>query len=162
MITDISVPKPDSIHWTFDPRATVVSEDHWNPQLAFEEAGTFTVTMTSFFQSCEYSVIKQMEVNPYDPKSVLEKLPGYKPIESAEVSPNPGNGTFSVAVKLSKKFNVSIRIYDVLGVKHYDKNWSEVDNISETIALEKSPEGMYLLRAVTDSDARDIRIIIKK
>jgi hypothetical protein len=162
VVTDISVPKPDSIAWLFDPSAKILNADQWAPQLSFDNAGTYAVSMTGYFDGCAYTVTKNLSLNPYEPAAAEEKLPDYHPIESLVVSPNPSNGAFKVAVKLNKKYNLSLVIYDVLGVKHYTKSWDNVEEIDLDIVLDKAAKGIYLIRAITDSDARDAKIIIEK
>jgi hypothetical protein len=162
VIIDVSVPKPDSIYWIFDPQSIVISNDQWSPQLRFMEAGTYFVSMTGYFGGCDYSVTKNMTVNPYDPSVEKEKLPGYKPIQSVTVTPNPSSGEFEVTVTLSKKYNLSIVVYDVLGTAHYQNSWTGVEGIKHTIILSNASSGVYLLRAVTESDAQDVRLLINK
>lgn len=162
VITDISVPKPDSIAWLFDPGAKILNTDQWSPQLSFAAAGSYALTMTGYFDGCAYAVTKTLTLNPYDPDVKAEKLPGYRPIESLSVSPNPSSGAFKVSVKLNKKYNLSLVIYDVMGVQHYTKSWENVDHVAADISLDKSGKGIYLIRAITESDAKDAKIIIEK
>jgi hypothetical protein len=162
VVSDVSVPKPDSIHWIFDPAAVVLSDDQFNPEIRFVNAGTYSVTMTGYFGACDYAVTKILTVNPYDPDVVLEQLPGYEPILSFDVSPNPSNGQFEVKAKLSKKYNVSLVIYDVVGGVHYRNNWESVDELNQPIALTGLASGLYLVRLITDSDAREVRMVITK
>jgi len=162
VIIDVSVPKPDSIYWIFDPQAIVINNDQWSPQLRFLNAGTYFVSMTGYFGGCDYNVTKNMTVSPYDPSIEKEKLPGYKPIQSVAVTPNPSSGDFDVVIKLAKKYNVSIVVYDVLGNRHYDDTWESVEELTQRITLDNVSAGVYLLRVVTESDAQDIRILINK
>jgi hypothetical protein len=162
VIIDVSVPKPDSIYWVFDPQALVISNDQWSPRLKFLNAGTYFVSMTGYFGGCDYNVTKDMTVSPYDPSVEKEKLPGYKPIQSVAVSPNPSTGEFDVVIKLAKKYNLSIVVYDVLGNRHYDNTWESIEELTQHIILNDVSAGVYLLRAVTESDAQDVRILINK
>jgi len=162
VIIDVSVPKPDSIYWVFDPQAIVINNDQWSPELRFLNAGTYFVSMTGYFGGCDYNVTKNMTVSPYDPSIEKEKLPGYKPIQSVAVTPNPSAGDFDVVIKLAKKYNVSIVVYDVLGNRHYDDTWESVEELTQRITLDNVSAGVYLLRVVTESDAQDVRIVINK
>ena len=67
-----------------------------------------------------------------------------------------------MAVKLNKKYNLSLVIYDVLGVKHYSKSWDNVEEMDLDIVLDKAAKGIYLIRAITESDAKEAKIIIEK
>jgi hypothetical protein len=162
VIIDVSVPKPDSIYWIFDPKAIVINNDGWSPQLHFVEAGTYFVGMTGYFGGCDYAQAANIIVKPYDPSIVDEKLPSYKPIQSVSVTPNPSSGQFDISVTLAKKYNLSIVVYDVLGNRHYDKTWESIDALKQTITLNDVSAGVYLLRVVTESDAQDVRLLINK
>jgi hypothetical protein len=118
--------------------------------------------MTGYFGGCDYSITKNMTVSPYDPRIEKEKLPGYKPIESVSVTPNPSNGKFDLSVKLLKKYNLSVTVYDVLGNIHYANTWNSIEELKQTIVLDNVSAGVYLLRVVTESDAQDVRILINK
>ncbi|HEY9008103.1 MAG TPA: T9SS type A sorting domain-containing protein [Ohtaekwangia sp.] len=162
VITEVSVPKPDSIYWIFDPKAIVISNDGWSPEIRFAEAGTYFVGMTGYFGGCDYAQTRNITIKPYDPSIVKEKLPSYKPIQSVSVSPNPSSGQFDVSVTLAKKYNLSIIVYDVLGNRHYDNTWESIESLKETITLDDVSTGVYLLRVVTESDAQDVRLLINK
>jgi hypothetical protein len=162
VIIDVSVPKPDSIYWIFDPKAIVINNDGWSPQLHFVEAGTYFIGMTGYFGGCDYAQAANITVNPYDPSIIDEKLPNYKPIQSVSVTPNPSSGQFEISVTLAKKYNLSIVVYDVLGNRHYNNTWESIDALKETITLNDVSAGVYLLRVVTESDAQDVRLLINK
>jgi hypothetical protein len=162
IITDISVPKPDSIIWEFDANAIVLNDDQWSPLLKFKEPGTYSVSMTGFFGACEYTVVKNVFVSPFDPSPVPEKAPGYTPIESMSVTPNPSSGEFEVTVKLNKKRNLSIVVCDMLGVTHYTNSWESIDAVAQKVVLPNIASGVYLVRVITETDAKETRVVIKK
>jgi SprB repeat len=162
LIREISRPQPDSIHWTFDSKATIVKKNQWSPEIVFKEPGEYTITMTGYFQACDYSAKRTLLLNPYDPEATEVKTPGWKSIESVVLNPNPTTGEFEVTIKLSKKYKLSLSLYDVLGISHYNKSWESVQAASEKITLPDLAPGVYVLRAVTPSEARDIRVVINK
>ncbi len=161
-IVDISVPKPDSIVWVFDPAAIIIDDNPLSPAVKFMEPGTYMVNMTGYFEGCDYTTIKSITVNPFDPNAAQEALPGYQAIQSLSVSPNPSSGEFDINLKLNGKYRVSVMIYDVLGVERYTHNWADVVELNETIAITNATTGVYMMRVVTEKDARDVRIIINK
>jgi hypothetical protein len=161
-LVDISTPKPDSIHWKFDPSLVIVNPNSSNPTLKLGQPGNYDVTMTGYFEGCYYSVTKQLNVDPYDPLTENEKLPGYKPIQTLTASPNPTNGILTVQVGLSKAYRLTLDIFNTLGSRLYSKQWAAVNGVSERIDLTSAPTGVYLLRVVTDSDAREMRFVINK
>lgn len=162
ILTEISVPKPDSIHWVFDENATVIDNDQWNPMLKFQKEGVYTVTMTGFFAGCDYSVVKSLYLNPYDPSIEKERDPEFKPIQDVIVSPNPSPGAFDVTVLMNSTYNVSIKVYDVLGAIHYAKEWAAEKEVADHVTMDRASSGVYVLRVVTERDAHDVRIIINK
>ncbi|HKY56296.1 MAG TPA: T9SS type A sorting domain-containing protein [Anaerolineales bacterium] len=161
IIKEISIPKPDSLTWTFDPAAIIIDEDPWSPQLKFSMAGTYYISMTGFFSGCDYSVEKTLALNPFDP-SAPTQTEGYRPIESVDVSPNPGPGEFNLKVVLRKNYNLSVIVYDMMGVPHHENRYQLVKGVEQKINLTQASEGIYLIRVITDSDARDIRIIVQR
>lgn len=161
IVTEISVPKPDSIIWDFGTSARLLNENQWAPEIKFEKAGTFAVNMTGFFGGCDYAVTKNIFVSPFDASGQPEKQPGFKPIERFEVSPNPSSGEFEVMIDLNKKYNVSVIVYDMLGSVHFTKQWEETTSVKQNVQLTNAAAGIYLVRAITESDAKDIRIVIK-
>jgi hypothetical protein len=162
VIKELSYPKPDSIEWTFDENALIVNADKWSPQILFKEAGDYMATMTAYYGDCAYIVTKKLSLSPYDPNAIPVKDPEYKAIESVDVSPNPNNGEFEVVVKLSKKYKVSILVYDVLGGVHYNTSTERTQQVNRTINIKDAAAGVYLLRVITETDARDVRIIVNK
>ena len=162
MVTDISVPKPDSIVWSFDSRAHVLDANAWQPKIKFDGAGTYVVGMAGYFGGCVYTVDRTLSINPYDPEQVKTLTPSYKAIKSVEVTPNPNNGQFTVHVSLNYKHRVSLIVYDVSGVARYNNAWASTDGITEVVNLGSVSSGVYLVRVVTNSEAEDVRIIVTK
>lgn len=163
VIIDISVPKPDSVHWGFDDRATLVDDQELAAQLMFTQAGDYVVSMTGYFGGCDYNIAKFITVNPYDPNAPDERLPGYRPIENATVTPNPTTGEFYVTVRLTKKYPVSLLVYDMIGMVHYAHHWDLVQEIQDhKIRLSDVAAGIYLVRIITETDAKDIRLLVER
>lgn len=160
VIKEISLPKPDSIHWVFDPRSIVISNDQWAPQIKFDEPGLYTVSMTGFYQDCGYTIEKVITLKPFEPNETPKH--DYRSITSVSVNPNPGNGNFNIQITLAKKSNLSISVYDLLGVIQYADHLDEAREINESIDLRHAAAGIYLMRMVTDTDARDVRLIIQR
>lgn len=162
VITDISVPKPDSIQWTFDPQAIVISKDLWAPQIKFNSEGTYWVETKSFFSGCGYVLRKIFDLKPYDPNAKPSKAKGYRTIESMDVSPNPSNGEFDLSIKLSAKSKLTVTIFDMLGVVQFTNAWEPTTEIKTKITLPNVASGIYMLRATAETDAKDVRLSINK
>ncbi len=162
VITDISVPKPDSIHWTFDATAQILNANPWMPEIKFAGAGSYPILMTSYFGDCAYVVTKNVQLSPFDPDRAEEALPGVSPIQSMTVTPNPTSGEFTVSVTLNKKRNLSLLVFDIVGNILYQKNYEEVSSVEQYINLTTPSSGLYMVRAITEPDAKDVRIVINK
>ncbi|MFM8911596.1 MAG: T9SS type A sorting domain-containing protein, partial [Flammeovirgaceae bacterium] len=162
VITDISLPKPDSIQWTFDPQAIIIKKDQWAPQIKFATEGKYWVEMKSHFAGCAYTLRKNLDLKPYDPTAKPSKAKGYRTIETVEVSPNPSNGEFDLAIKLNTKSKVTVIIFDMLGVIQFSSTWDTTTEIKTKIALPNVAAGIYMLRATSETDAKDVRLSLSK
>jgi hypothetical protein len=159
VLMDISLPKPDSVRWAFDEAAHILDSNPNAPQIIFKEPGSYQVEMTGYYMGCSYTLSKTLEVKEYE-APVLDST--YRSIKSLQASPNPSAGEVNCVVKLSKTYNLTLEVYDVLGIKHYHQSWSQVKELEHLLDLRQLPSGIYLLRAITDSDARDVRLVITK
>jgi large repetitive protein len=162
VLIDISVPRPDSIHWSFDSRAQVISDNQWAPQVQFPTEGIYTVNMTGFFGGCDYLLTKTLDVKPYDPSAALEKGAGYRTILSANVSPNPTRGPFTLDVQLTKPSRITLLVYDVLGTIHYQDTRDRQEQFTQEIDLSLAASGIYVLRVIAEADASEIRLSLSK
>jgi hypothetical protein len=161
--TDISVPRPDSIQWTFDPRIVIVDDDKWSPQMLFTEAGKFTMSMAGFYSGCNYTITKTLSINPFDPEAVLIDEPKYKAIEEFEVYPNPSTtGNFDIDIKLSHKQYILVTVLDALGTVKQTRYWEKVKQVKDNITMANVVAGLYLVRVVTETDVRETRVMIDR
>ena len=55
-----------------------------------------------------------------------------------------------------------LTITDIKGLEHYRKSWQNVDQLSTTINLSQEVAGTYFLRAITENDVRELKIILQK
>jgi large repetitive protein len=159
---DISVPKPDSIDWIFDPRIVVVKPDKWSPQMLFKEAGSFVMSMKGHYEGCDYLITKTLTINPYDPDAaILKNLSRDKAIQEFAVFPNPSvNGNVKLSIKLGSKQYISVSIIDLMGLVRQTYKWDKVKEVSEAMVLENIVIGLYVVRVVTETDVRELRLII--
>jgi large repetitive protein len=162
ILTDVSVPRPDSIAWTFSSNLEVIDKNPWAPKIRFAEAGNYPVTMTSYFGDCAYTVTKTIFLQPFDPNRKDDKLPGVKPIQSLSVSPNPSTGSFTVSVTLNRKRNLSLMVYATTGNIVYQNKYTDVEQVDQLITVNNAANGLYLVRAITESDAKEVKVIINR
>ncbi|HEX8547729.1 MAG TPA: T9SS type A sorting domain-containing protein [Cytophagaceae bacterium] len=162
IIPEVSRPKPDSLFWTFDPAAIVIDTNKAMPEIRFNQEGKYKIAMTGYFGGCVYTLEKEVDVKPFDPGKGEPLLPGYRPIDQVQVTPNPNDGFFNLKVKLIKKQQLVAIIIDLLGNEQYKKFWDYIDEVDERIEIPEIPSGSYLIRLITDNDAREVKIIVRK
>jgi SprB repeat/Secretion system C-terminal sorting domain len=159
--TEISVPKPDSVHWIFDPNIIVVKNDKWSPQILLKEAGKFVMSMTGYYGGCDYVITKTLTINPYDPQAVLIDKSKDKAIQEFEVFPNPSvNGNVTLSIKLGRKQYISVSIIDIMGLVRQTYKWDKVKEVNEAMVIDNIVTGLYVVRVITETDVRELRLII--
>lgn len=165
VIREISVPKPDSVEWTFDPTIKVVTPDTWSPQIMVEAPGNYAIEMKGYFGGCDYTSTLSITINPFDPDGKFKNtdIP-LKAIKTMAVTPNPNDGEFNVAIELAAKQHLVVSVIDVSGVTHFHQTWNKTLSINERINIRErtSSSGIFIVRAVTDTDAQEIRILIDR
>lgn len=164
VIREISVPKPDSIEWTFDPDIKVLVNDPWSPQITVDEPGNYAISLKGFFDGCEYSHSLTLNINPFDPVRHNGLSTPSNGIKEMSVSPNPNNGTFEVVVELNTRQRLAMKVIDVLGMVRFQENWEQTLNVTKEVDLSTSTlaSGIYVVQAITDTDVREVRIVINR
>ncbi|GAA3912449.1 T9SS type A sorting domain-containing protein [Chitinophaga oryziterrae] len=162
VIKDISLPAPDNISWTYSPEAVFMGYDGIAPLIKFNKEGNYWIEMTATFGSCTYSLKKDIVINTYDPLAgPVYTLPVHV-IDTVLLSPNPNNGYFSFEVKMVKKQQVVVSVYDMNGRLVDSKQYSPALQIDDKFALSNTVSGTYLLRVIAENDSKDVRFIISK
>jgi hypothetical protein len=163
VIKEISVPKPDSIRWTFDPAITILSEDVWSPLITIREPGSYAISMRGYFGGCDYSNTLTITINPFDPEIKVGKDIPVQVVKSLTATPNSTDGRFEISVELNTKQRLAIAVYDMLGTPHYKQSWSKTSGVTTSVDISSTvSSGVYVVRAVTDTDAKDILLVITK
>ena len=162
VVVDISRPLPDKVKWIFDKNTQVIDSVSTTPKIRFPNPGTYQVVMNASFGDCEYSLGETITIKPYDPNTPKVLLPGVRPIEVFSITPNPNTGEFTVKVTLVKSHALVILIYDVRGNEVYRKNWQDIKEINEAIKLPDSQSGAFLVRVITENDAKELKMIVNK
>lgn len=163
IVKEVSVPKPDSVNWHFDPATIILSlDDPFSPEIQFAQPGTYQMGMTAFFGNCSYRVDKTLNVQSYDSLPNIPNPNAFEIIEELGIYPNPNNGVFEVKVKMSRAQILVLMITDLEGKELYRKRWEDIDRLDERVSLGSIPSGTYLLQVLTDNDAREIRIVVSQ
>ena len=162
VIKEVSMPIPDSVHWSFDPAAQVI-ENGASPRIKFNAPGNYWVAMTGFFKGCAYSIRKTVYINAYDPDAGLVYEPPVQVIDTVILYPNPNSGQFSVRVKLSRKQKLIMLVQDMgTGREVVRRTYDPVLLTDDQFALGNISNGTYVLRVIAENDSRDVLFIIKR
>ena len=94
-------------------------------------------------------------VSPFD----LGFETGLTSIIKATLSPNPFVGQLQISLDLSGRSDARVLVYDLSGQLVKEKTWNQVSNIHETMDLENLHAGMYLVKIVTESENKTLRLI---
>ncbi len=161
-ITEISLPAPDKVVWTFSPEAQLLGYDRGTPLIKFNNPGSYWIEMAATFEACTYSLRKNIEINEYDPLSG----PGYDVpvhvIDTVTLSPNPNNGNFRFRITLSRKQQVVVYVYSINGGMAGKKQYSNTLTIEDQFSLDNTISGTYILRVIAESESRDVQFIITR
>ncbi|SDD07683.1 T9SS type A sorting domain-containing protein [Williamwhitmania taraxaci] len=160
VVKEISIPKPDSLFWKFDPLAIMISDNPWSPMVRFEQAGTYAIEMIGYFDGCDFYREKRVEIAAFDPHIIPEN-PLNRGIREMQVLPNPSDGAFQLILKLYVKQQVMLVIADMSGRVVYS-NKLQGDSFTESINLGSVNTGSYVLKAICDYDVRNILLSIVK
>jgi uncharacterized protein (DUF2141 family) len=161
-LVDITSPKSDSNKWTFDSRMIILDSLGSHTNVVCPTVDTnYTVSMKSFFSTCEYSLTKTIKVLPIDTNY-------YKPnvksgIDTFYLSPNPTTGIFTYYFKLSKIYQYgSIVINDINGKEVFVKSFRDIKESTEDIDVTSLSDGKYYVRLVISNDAKTVTLLIAK
>lgn len=157
-IVDISRPKSDLTRWKIDERAQVITLEP-TPLVLFPAAGEYSVSMTKVFGECEYVFTKKITIQEPDQQGYKATDPSL--IRVLEVTPNPNNGKFSIAINLSRPSRLCIQVIDIFGNIRYEKKLEKADVSNEQVSIDGA-SGVYIVRLITASQSRDTRIIVTK
>jgi hypothetical protein len=162
VIKEVSMPIPDSVHWSFDPAAQVINNGA-SPRIKFNAPGNYWVAMTGYFKGCAYSIRKTVYINAYDPDAGLVYEPPVQVIDTVILYPNPNSGQFSVRVKLSRKQKLIMLVQDMgTGREVVRRTYDPVLLTDDQFALGNVSNGTYVLRVIAENDSKDVLFIIKR
>jgi hypothetical protein len=103
-----------------------------------------------------------LNLRPYDPNRKPDNLPGVRPIEEFTVSPNPTTGEFSIYVRLNRQRNLSVILFDATGTVLFNQRFEEVKEVTLPGSLANAAAGLYIVRAITEAEAQEIRLIVNR
>ena len=160
VLVDITVPKADSIGWILPGIATIIGGDMFSPVVVFADTGTFAVTMEAYYNNCMISTTKIIRILPFD--TAYASFVNNNGIKLLSVNPNPNNGQFIVQAEFYKKQNASIQIWDAVGQKQFQQNFSDALQINLPVNLTALPNGTYILRLIGEFSSKHFHFVINK
>ncbi|MVT08146.1 T9SS type A sorting domain-containing protein [Chitinophaga tropicalis] len=162
LIREISLPAPDQVSWSYHPDAIFLGTVSGAPLIRFSKAGTYWVEMAATFGDCTYSLRKELTIGAYDPQAG----PGYstpvKVIDTVVLAPNPNNGNFNYTVKLNRKQQMIVYVYDMNGAVADKKKYAPALEVNDSFTLNGVITGTYILRVIAESESKDVRFIITR
>ncbi|MFB6454157.1 T9SS type A sorting domain-containing protein [Chitinophaga sp. Hz27] len=161
-IKEINLPAPDNVYWSFHPMAILLGYNEGSPIVKFSTPGTYWIEMKATFGACTYTLRKNITIDGYDPTAGPSYSTPIQVIDQATLSPNPNTGVFKLNVKLNRKQQAIVTVFDING-KIYDKRqYNPALTIEDQFSLNNALTGTYVLRIVTENESRDIRFIITR
>lgn len=92
--------------------------------------------------------------------------PGYstpvKVIDTVVLAPNPNNGNFNYTVKLNRKQQMIVYVYDMNGAVADKKKYAPALEVNDSFTLNGVITGTYILRVIAESESKDVRFIITR
>ncbi|UPK67080.1 SprB repeat-containing protein [Chitinophaga filiformis] len=162
VIKDISLPEPDNISWSYDPKAVLLGYDNGTPLIKFTDPGSYWVEMTATFGACTYTVRKDLEIAPYDPHAGPGNSVPVQVIDTVMLSPNPNNGNFNFRIKLNRKQQIVAYVYDMNGIIAGKRQYAPTLQVDDSFSVGGSVTGTFILRVITETESRDVRFIISR
>ncbi|WP_212004581.1 T9SS type A sorting domain-containing protein [Chitinophaga sp. HK235] len=162
VIKEISLPVPDEVSWTYHPQAILLGYDRGTPLIKFTQAGTYWVEMKARFGVCTYTLRKELTISPYDPIAGPGNSLPVNVIDVVTLSPNPNNGYFHFKVKLNRKQQVLVTVFDMNGLTVGRRQYTPALSIDDQFDISNAKNGTYILRVITENESKDIRFIIAR
>jgi hypothetical protein len=163
VIVEISWEAPDYISWKFPKEFLILSNTNENVQIIPTKPGFYSVILNAFLGNCSDITENKIVVSPR-PKSVSLNSSNKKKIKfikSAKIYPNPNNGIFNLDITLYQKNDVSVDVYDFLGIKIQRKQGKNQSNYSFNFNLNNLNQGIYFIKIETNNVTKDIKFIKK-
>jgi hypothetical protein len=160
VLKEINLPKPDSVFWTLASDMTMIGGEEFAPVVTTEYPGQYAVTMTGWFDGCDYTSEKTLQFSDYDPAAKVADASD-KGIISIILYPNPTNGAFRVEIGLAVKQKVLVKIVDVTSRSWFSKQYDPALTVEENINIQPAPSGVYIMTVVAENDVKSVRIVIQ-
>ncbi|GGW50701.1 T9SS type A sorting domain-containing protein [Arenibacter certesii] len=113
MVIDLSFPFPESLEWVIPDGVTIVRTTTDEAELIFNEAGEYEVGIIIKIGDCSAQRFKKVLVVANENNEVVDiNNDSNKQLEDFIIYPNPTNGKFTADITLSKRGNISIKVFN--------------------------------------------------
>jgi len=138
LFSDLSNGNPTSWHWNFGDGDTSTVQ---NPQHIYQQAGTYTVSLTVCKNSVCDSVSSTLSIQ-------ATSMAGYDNQKNIDVIvyPNPSQGQFTLDLSNLNEDNVLVEVYNNVGSIVYSDNLQVSGSFSQEINLQDLAKGVYYMR----------------
>ena len=160
----LSKPIPENLTWHFDNTyITQISADSVYQQLVFEETGEYELSITAQLGLCTAEQTKTIIVLEKSLDEELESNLGFKEtgIKSANLFPNPNEGSFDCAISLFEKGNITISVYDEMGNTVVEHQVESIGEATIHIAIDNPQSGIYFMIVRTNDDSHKTKFILE-
>ncbi|MCF6407193.1 T9SS type A sorting domain-containing protein [Chitinophaga filiformis] len=161
-VREICLPAPDDVKWTFHPDAVYLSMQGDVPLIKFNNPGTYWVEMNATFGQCSYTLRKALEIGAYDPSAGPSYTQPVHVIDTVMLSPNPNDGHFTYNIKLNRKQQMIVYVYDLNGVVADKRQYAPTLEVHDSFTVNGTSTGIFILRVITQSESRDVRFMISR
>jgi hypothetical protein len=159
-VIDVTWPVPDSIQWFFDRPVLLLEANAWSQHFTSEQAGNINVTLRAWYGGC-YSDSTKNVVIILNQEPSLKNTEGNQPlILGFTAYPNPNNGLFTAKVKLSRKADITVTLYNGTSGSVIEKNtFSGMDTYELPYSLNSLIPGVYVLELHAEPEKQMLKII---
>ncbi|MFZ6011688.1 MAG: T9SS type A sorting domain-containing protein, partial [Bacteroidota bacterium] len=158
VVIDISWPLPESVEWSFDPKATIIFTEPDYAGLTFHEPGTYTVGIKARLAQCVSTYTQAIEILPEEESSGGRKDNG-SIITVFNAFPNPFNDELNVSVTLDQEELITISLINLGINKVIFREQVKEARFEKVYDFNSLDAGIYILLIEAGGESRTTRLV---